>query len=568
MEQTRIETIESWPEPINCIRDIQVFLGVANFYRRFIEGYSRICLPLHNLVRGKEAHRKRKSKNLRLRSKTPPREKPPGFKRDQLKEFTLPQDAREAFQKLKKLFSSAPLLRHFDPKLKIRVEPDASGSAVAAIISQLQEDDSQWHPVAFWSRKMQASEINYDTHDAELLAIVEAFKQWRHYLEGSRYPITVMSDHANLRFFMTTKELNRRQARWAEWLSAFDFQIEHRPGKNNPADAPSRRPDYAQDFEERSILPTLQNKLRSGFFTAEELDNLHSDLKLAMSKLLAHGHKASKNDIVDTNKSYGKRNAPIDESRAAGDTDILDNLVPRLLVCAATADETAYSGMPEPMEELVKRIQRGDAFAKEKLQQLNHAQGTQAERSPWGICQKGLLRYDGRAYIPAIEAVVQEIMRTNHDDPQGGHFGTARTLDAIRRKYFWHGMAKGIKKYVKTCNVCQRVAVHRHREYGMLEPLPRPKRPFETITLDFITGLPPSKWRNQVFDSILVIVDPYTKWSIYVPCRKDIDAKDLAEIILERLSGIYGMPRNIISDRGSVFTSKFWSTLCFYLGAR
>lgn len=208
------------------------------------------------------------------------------------------------------------------------------------------------------------------------------------------------------------------------------------------------------------------------------------------------------------------------------------------------------------MEELVKRIQRGDAFAKEKLQQLNHAQGTQAERSPWGICQKGLLRYDGRAYIPAIEAVVQEIMRTNHDDPQGGHFGTARTLDAIRRKYFWHGMAKGIKKYVKTCNVCQRVAVHRHREYGMLEPLPRPKRPFETITLDFITGLPPSKWRNQVFDSILVIVDPYTKWSIYVPCRKDIDAKDLAEIILERLSGIYGMPRNIISDRGSVFTSQ------------
>jgi transposase InsO family protein len=159
-------------------------------------------------------------------------------------------------------------------------------------------------------------------------------------------------------------------------------------------------------------------------------------------------------------------------------------------------------------------------------------------------------------------------MRTNHDDPQGGHFGTARTLDAIRRKYFWHGMAKGIKKYVKTCNVCQRVAVHRHREYGMLEPLPRPKRPFETITLDFITGLPPSRWRNQVFDSILVIVDPYTKWSIYVPCRKDIDAKDLAEIILERLSGNYGMPRNIISDRGSVFTSKFWSTLCFYLGAR
>jgi len=104
-----------------------------------------------------------------------------------------------------------------------------------------------------------------------------------------------------------------------------------------------------------------------------------------MGKLLAHGQMASKKDNVDTNTSYGERNAPIDESRAAGDTDILDNLVPCLLVCAAAADETAYSGMPEPMEELAKRIQRGDAFATEKLQQLNHTQGTQAERSPWEI---------------------------------------------------------------------------------------------------------------------------------------------------------------------------------------
>jgi hypothetical protein len=71
-------------------------------------------------------------------------------------------------------------------------------------------------------------------------------------------------------------------------------------------------------------------------------------------------------------RSYGERNAPIDESRTAGDTDILDNLVPRLLVCAAAADETAYSGMPGSMEGLAKRIQRGDAFATERLQQLNH----------------------------------------------------------------------------------------------------------------------------------------------------------------------------------------------------
>ena len=159
-------------------------------------------------------------------------------------------------------------------------------------------------------------------------------------------------------------------------------------------------------------------------------------------------------------------------------------------------------------------------------------------------------------------------MRTNHDDPQGGHFGRTRTLDAIRRKYFWHGMAASIREYVKTCDVCQRAAVHRHKEYGALESLPTPSRPFETITMDFITGLPPSKWRNQVHDAILVIVDTYTKWSIYIPCRKDIDAPQLAELFFERVVSQYSVPKNMVSDRGSLFTSKFWSSLCWYLRAR
>ena len=207
MEKSRIETIKAWPEP-TCIRDVQMFLGFANFYRRFIERYSRICLPLNKLVKGEDVHKKGpRFRNLRLRSKSPPGRRPMPKRPTQF-EFT--QEARDAFNELKEVFTTAPVLRHFNPALKIRVEPDASGCAVAAILTQLQEDDGQWHPVAYWSRKMQPAELNYETHDAELLAIVEAFKQWRHYLEGSRYPVTVLSDHANLRAFMTTKELSRR----------------------------------------------------------------------------------------------------------------------------------------------------------------------------------------------------------------------------------------------------------------------------------------------------------------------------------------------------------------------
>ena len=113
------------------------------------------------------------------------------------------------------------------------------------------------------------AETRYETHDGELLAIVAAFRQWRHYLEGSQHPIVVRTDHDGLKFFLTKKELNRRQARWAEKLAAFDFMIEYRAGKTNPANGPSRRPDYKtlNSSEENGMLPTLQKKLQGAFMT-------------------------------------------------------------------------------------------------------------------------------------------------------------------------------------------------------------------------------------------------------------------------------------------------------------
>jgi len=126
----------------------------------------------------------------------------------------------------------------------MRVETDASGYAVAGILNQL-HSDSQWHPVAYWSRKIIDAEMRYQTHDQELLAIVAAFKHWRHYLEGSRRQVQVMCNHANLQRFMELPSLNDWQARWAMSLAAFDFVVVYRPGKSNPADGPSRQPDYA-----------------------------------------------------------------------------------------------------------------------------------------------------------------------------------------------------------------------------------------------------------------------------------------------------------------------------------
>ena len=160
-----------------------------------------------------------------------------------LESFEWPEDARLAFEQLRSIFATAPFLRYYDSQKKLRLETDISNFDVGAVLSQ-QDNDDHWRLVVFFFRKLIPAEQNYETHDQELLVIVAAIKQWRHYLEGSNYCIEVLTDHNNLKGFMKQKELNFRQARWALKLVVYDFEIFHRAGKLNSADASSRRLDY------------------------------------------------------------------------------------------------------------------------------------------------------------------------------------------------------------------------------------------------------------------------------------------------------------------------------------
>ena len=120
--------------------------------------------------------------------------------------------------------TTAPILTHYQPGTPITVETNASDYVIAGILSITCSDGEIW-PVAFYSRTLTMPELNYDTHDKELLAIFEAFKTWRHYLEGSASPVDVVTDHKNLEYFSTSKVLTRWQARWSEYLCQFNLII-------------------------------------------------------------------------------------------------------------------------------------------------------------------------------------------------------------------------------------------------------------------------------------------------------------------------------------------------------
>ena len=175
-----------------------------------------------------------------------------------------------AFQELKQQIIEAPILQHFNPSKECHVETNSSDYVSAGVLSQ-EDDNGILHPVAFFSKQMVPAECNYEIYDKELLAIIQCFKEWRPELEGMAMPVKVLTDHKGLEYFMTTKKLTPRQAKWAEFLSEFNFKVTYQTGKkNDKADALTRKPnerpanekDKRQEHGMQVLLPPERMELQ------------------------------------------------------------------------------------------------------------------------------------------------------------------------------------------------------------------------------------------------------------------------------------------------------------------
>ncbi|KAH9252834.1 hypothetical protein BASA81_009242 [Batrachochytrium salamandrivorans] len=243
MDPSKISAVQDWPAP-KKVRELQVFLGFTNFYRALVSGYSDITCHLTKL----------------LKKDVP---------------FSWGSEQEASFKRLKDAFAQPGFLAHPNDEQPFILETDASDFAISGVLHQ-HDQTNTLRPVAFYSRQMNNAERNYDIYDKELLAVVESFKHWRHLLQGGLHPVTVLCDHKNLEYFMSTKKLTRRQARWSLELSEYTFTITHRPGKlNGRADSLSRREDYFLDSDQ------------SNFQRIIDPDNV-LDLQVAMADLDLH----------------------------------------------------------------------------------------------------------------------------------------------------------------------------------------------------------------------------------------------------------------------------------------
>jgi hypothetical protein len=179
----------------------------------------------------------------------------------------------------------------------------------------------------------------------------------------------------------------------------------------------------------------------------------------------------------------------------------------------------------------------------------------------------GLLRYESRVIIPEDPVLRGEIIKLHYNDPLAGHYGVEKTLELLKRSWYWENMETDIRVYCKEYDICQRVKAKRHMPYSLLSSLPQPERPWGEISMDFVIGLLLCKnpAGGPDFDTILIIINRYSKMARYITCNKIVNFPELAKLIWENVFLLFDISDRIVSDRGTVFTSHFWSTFYYYL---
>ena len=250
MDPSKVQAMTDWPVP-KSLTEVKGFLGLLNYYRRFIKDFARLALPLTELTK------------------------------EEARTFVWTADAQAAFVTLKQKMVTGPVLQMPDLQKPFRVHTDACLFAAGATLSQKHGTD--WKPVAYFSKKFIPAQRNYDTRDREALGIVLALHEWRCYLQGSHF--VVNNDHHTLQKLQTQAKLSSRHARWAEFLQEFDCSIQYVKGVDNAAaDAFSRRPDlFAVGATRIDLADSVMQKIKSSYSTDQFWqEQLHTQKRAAV----------------------------------------------------------------------------------------------------------------------------------------------------------------------------------------------------------------------------------------------------------------------------------------------
>ena len=450
-----MRTLREWPVPRNRT-ELRSFLGLATYFKRFVPNFSTVASPLTDMTSD-------------------------SFEYD-WENWCEPELA--AFNTIKQLLTEPPVLALPDLDGEFTVMSDASLRGCGAVLMQ------EGRVIAYCSRKFTPAERNYTTGEQELLGLITALREWRCYLEGA--PVILITDHNPLTYLDSQDQLSRRQVRWVEFLSRFQYRIVYQRGAVNVADPLSRHPAFAACVSLAAVLTRSRAREPAGAPSG------------GGETTPAPAHDGAEVDRMEVD----------DEAPVA------------------------------PLLDAIKRAYASDP-----------ACHTPQFTSEFVRDDEGVWWLHNKVVVPAAPDLRTRIIREHHDVPWAGHRGVARTVELVSRQFWWRTLRGDVAVYVRSCDACQRNKASNQPTGGLLQPLPVPERPWDSVSMDMVVKLPKTA---RGHDSILVFVDRLTKYVHIVPTTEAMEAKGFARLFVQHVFANHGLPRTLISDRGTVWNNKFW----------
>ena len=513
VDASKVDKIIQWRTPRN-LKDVQKFNGMIQYLSQFLKDVTVYTTPLTSICSGGQ-------------------------------DFLWTELHEKCFEELKRLVAEAPIINPIDykSKLPIWVITDASARGVGGLYGQ-GPDWQSCRPAGFMSRKFTPAQMNYATWEHELLAVLEALLRWEDKLIGIRF--SIVTDHKALTFFKDAPYTTQRRMRWWEYLSRFDYKIEYIKGSTNlAADSLSRyyssdEPDELHDISEYVNVDA-------------RLDPEGDDLPITRAAEIQCMRVGLRSDKTKTREVLDK-----EEPRDLQTQELKENKEDPVEATKLIDRPTVKNILS-----LLKDLYEGDSFFLEiwrnterhnKFEKGNGILWSRNRTLQKVVCvPKGIQM--GRSVRGILIDAAHETL---------GHLGSKKTLEYIRRWFWWPTVAEDVESFCKSCGRCQTTKVSREKPAGWLHTMPIPERPWQSIGMDFAGPFV----EVGGFDYILLVICRFTGMVHLIPTNTRISAKDVAQIYIKEVVRLHGIPESIVSDRDTKFSSQFWKELSKGIGQR